>query len=325
MQQIRHSIEIERRSDRRTWKALPWFMLVLLASLGSPAARAQAVKVTQLIAPSSTGTYAAGVNKLNHVVGVYSTATATRGFEWLGGSSYKTIVFKGSNNFTRALGINDSGEIVGDFLGRNGYYHGFTDVGGKLTQYDAPGGLGNFSTSLFGIDNNGDLAGAADGYGFVSIGGTVTTFYGSGTDLTYAYGINDSGEAVGQYFDSNNLSHGFTWQAGTITEIVYPGAVQTACEGINDAGEITGYYVDSSNNGHGFTLINGVYATSDLQFIEGVNDTGSYVGNFLAPPGVTYGYLATPIKFKPSTIKVRGPRAPAPSASTTPASRLGNT
>jgi hypothetical protein len=43
---------------------------------------------------------------------------------------------------------------------------------------------GHFSTSLFGIDNNGDLAGAADGYGFVSIGGMIRTFYSSGTDTS---------------------------------------------------------------------------------------------------------------------------------------------
>ena len=186
------------------------------------------------------------------------------------------IVIKGSNNFTRALGINDSGEIVGDFLSKkDGYYHGFTDVG------DAPGGLGYCSTDLFGIDNNGDLAGSANGQGFVSIGGTVTMFYGSGTDLTYAHGINDSDEAVGQYFDSSNLSHGFTWQAGVVTEITYPGATQTACEGINDSGEITSYYIDSSNVGHGFTYYGGVFATSDLPFIEGVNKNGAYVGNYL--------------------------------------------
>ena len=36
--------------------------------------------------------------------------------------------------------MNDSGEIVGDFLSKkDGYYHGFTDIGGKLTQYDVPG------------------------------------------------------------------------------------------------------------------------------------------------------------------------------------------
>jgi hypothetical protein len=49
------------------------------------------------------------------------------------------------------------------FFGRDNFYHGYTDVGGTLKQYDLPGGKSHFSTSLFGINNNGDLAGAAGG------------------------------------------------------------------------------------------------------------------------------------------------------------------
>jgi hypothetical protein len=33
--------------------------------------------------------------------------------------------------------------------------------------------------------------------------------------------------------------------------------------------------------GHGFTYYGGVFATSDLPFIEGVNKNGAYVGNYL--------------------------------------------
>jgi len=281
-------------------------------TLGALAASAatlcgQGLKITQLAFPGATATYGSGVNSANHVAGVYATSTATKGFEWLGGTHYESIVFKGSNNFTRANGINDAGEIVGDFLStKDGYYHGFTDVAGTLTQYDAPGGLGHFSTSLFGIDNNGDLAGSAGDQGFVSINGTVTMFYGSGTDLTYAYGINDSQVAVGQYFDSGNLSHGFMWAAGVATEIAFPGATQTGCQGINNSGEITGYYIDASDVGHGFTYKAGVFATSDLPVIEGVNANGAYVGNYYAPPGVSYGYLASPQAFKPATVKIKG-------------------
>ncbi len=283
-------------------------ILFLVLSAHTADLRAQGTKVTQVTFPAGTATYGTGVNTKNEVVGLYVTSTgATEGFKWTGGPAYKAIVFPGSNKFTRALGMNDSGEIVGDFLSKkDGYYHGFTDIGGKLTQYDVPGGKGHFDTDLFGIDNNGDLAGAADDQGFVSIGGTVTMFYGSGTDLTYAYGINDSGVAVGQYFDASQLSHGFMWQSGVITKITYPGATQTACEGINNAGEITGYYIDSSNVGHGFTYYAGVFTTSDLPFIEGINNNGSYVGYYVGPPGVTYGYLASPVSFKPATIKIAG-------------------
>jgi probable HAF family extracellular repeat protein len=284
---------------------LPAALCLLIAVASSPALLATGVQITKLAYPKATATYASAVNVNKAVVGFYtSSKNTTVGFV-LSDKTYKPISFNSTTTFTRALGINDSAEIVGDFLGSDGYYHGFTYIKGTLTQYDAPGGLGVFSTSIFGVDNNGDFAGAAGAQGFVSIGGTVTLFYGSGTDLTYALGINDSGVAVGQYFDSSNLSHGFMWQNGTSTEITYPGATQTACEGINNAGEITGYYIDSKNQPHGFTYSAGVFSSSELTFIGGVNTDGDYVGSYVGPPGVTYAYLAIPISFKPGSIAIK--------------------
>ena len=68
------------------------------------------------------------------------------------------INWAGSDNYTRALGINDSGEVVGDFLDSDGVtYHGFTYVKGTYKQYDVGG---NVSTSIFGVNAAGDFAGA---------------------------------------------------------------------------------------------------------------------------------------------------------------------
>lgn len=285
-------------------------LLLLPFMAGTRAARAQGLKITQINPPGATAAVAVALNKNNQAVGNYTVSGVVEGFKWLGGARYQTIVFPRSNNFTRANGINDSGEIVGDFKKGN-FFHGFTDISGKLTQYDLPGGLGKFSTSIFGINNSGDTAGAAGGgtlgvnnEGWVNIAGTVTTFYGSGTDSTFVVSINSSDVAVGQYFDSSNNTHGFMWASGTITEIVFPGATQTACEGINDSGEITGYYIDSAGIGHGFTDIAGVFATSDLPFVGGVNKTGAYVGFYFGPKAVEYGFLASAQAYKPSTVKV---------------------
>jgi hypothetical protein len=292
-------------------------LLILLPVVLAVSAEAAGtgLKISQIVVPNATATYAAAINAKNHVVGVYITGGITKGFEWLGGSNYKTIVFPHSNNFSRANGINDSGEIVGDFFGQDNWYHGYTDIGGKLTQYDLPGGLGNFSTSTFGVNANGDTAGAAGGgtlgannEGWVNIGGTVTTFYGSGTSNTFVNAINASGEFVGQWYDTGNLSHGFSGVvsggSAQITQITYPGATQTACVGINDSGEITGYYFDSSGFAHGFTYSGGVFTTSVLTGIAGVNKNGAYVGTYLGPGNIDYGYMASKVAFKPTTVKV---------------------
>lgn len=281
----------------------------------SPAGFAQGLKITELSPAGAASAAAIGVNKNNQVVGNYTTSTgAVKGFRHAG-TKYTTIVFPKSVNFTRANGINDSGEIVGDFFGSDNAYHGFTLISGVYTQYDLPGGKGNFSTSIFGVNSLGDTAGAAGGgtlgpgnEGWVNIAGTVTTFFGSGTDNTLTFGINTAHEFVGQYFDSSGFSHGFSGTisggAPVITEIAYPGAVQTSCEGINDSGEITGWYIDATGVGHGFTDIGGVFATSDLPFIGGVNSAGSYVGSYTDPVGIERGYLASPVSFKPANVSI---------------------
>lgn len=201
---------------------------------GMSDAFAQGLKITELSPSGATSTVAIGLNKSNQVVGNYTVSGATvKGFRYSAGK-YNTIVFPKSKNFTRANGISDTGEIAGDFFGSDNWYHGFTNISGKFTQYDLPGGLGNFSTSIFAVTNDGDTAGAAGGgtlgannEGWVNISGTVTTFYGSGTDNTFVLGINGSDEFVGQYYDSGNLSHGFsgTISGGvpTITEITLSG------------------------------------------------------------------------------------------------------
>ena len=182
-------------------------------------------------------------------------------------------------------------------------YHGYTYVGGAYKQYDVDKAVA--STSLFGINNAGHLVGSRVpldtlvAEGFTDIGGAVTSFYGSGTDPTYAYAINSFDEVVGRYYDSSNKSHGFYRDArGTITEIAYPGATQTACVGINDAGEITGNYIDISGISHGFTDINGKFATTDFYSTAGVNNEGVFVGYYFGVSGVVSGYLASPESFE---------------------------
>jgi len=280
--------------------------LFMFSMTAVPQAQAQGFKVMRLNPGGSVAAYATGVNSKVQVVGAYTdSASLVHGFEWTGGT-YKTINFPKANKYTRALGINDSGEIVGDFFGSDSFYHGYTDIGGKLVQYDVDKGV--VSTSIFAVNSKGDFAGAAGAQGFVNIGGTVTEFYGSGTDSTYALGINTSDESVGQYYDSSNNSHGFYRNAaGVITEIIFPGALQTACTGIDDSGEIVGWYVNSSGQYYGFTDVSGVFQSNDFIFVGGVNKAGTLVGAYYGP-GATgaqeYGILAIPATFSLITVTV---------------------
>jgi len=285
-------------------------LLLALATLQSAVA-VTSYKVQTISPPGATSTFAIGINSSNMVVGNFTASTgAVLGFKFAAGK-YTTIKFPTANNFTRANGINDAGLIVGDFLGKDNFYHGFTLSAGKYTQYDIS--KGTASTSIFAVNANGDFAGATGAggpnEGFINIGGTVTNFYGSGTDNTFVLGLNKNGQAVGQYYDSSNNSHGFYRDAsGTITEVVYPGATQTACNGITDAGVITGWYTNSLGQNYGFTDNSGVFTSSDFLQNYGMNAAGAFVTYYIGPGASgsqNYGLLVTPHTMKSlSTVAV---------------------
>ena len=297
---------------RQKVRSLPIFAALIasfLLTLNPQSAHGQGFKMTILNAPGAqagtTGPFA--LNTSEAVVGSYEEANGDiTGFLYVGGK-YTTIAPPSTYNFARAGGINDSNTIVGDFLTSDGRYHGFVYSGGTYTTYDA-----NTTTScgIFGINNAGDFVGDVGSgpvEGFIQNVGAKKPieFYASGSDSTYAYAINSSGEVVGEYIDSSNVQHGFYRSAGgKITEIAYPGAIQTVAYGINDAGEITGTYLNASNLPYGFTYIKGKYATTDFAGTTGINSKGAYVGSYWGVDGAPSAYLASPQPFKFATVKI---------------------
>ena len=304
-----------KQSSRWLKAATLLFLATCLLMLSPQSALGQGFKMTQLNPPGfQAGTAIPyGVNASEAVVG-FGTATSgsTVGFLYAKGK-YTTLDFPASNTFTRASGINDSNEIVGDwFEAGTNTYHGYTYVNGTYQQYDVGG---NVSTSIFGVNSAGHITGAEGNEGsgsavegFIYIGsGKPTEFYANGTNATYSYAINSSDEVVGEYFDSSNVAHGFFRNAaGKITAIEYPGATQTVAYGINDAGEITGTYLNASNLPYGFTYIKGKYASTDFAATRGISSKGAYVGFYWGVDGVPSGYLAVPQAFTLSAVKVPG-------------------
>ena len=143
----------------------------------------------------------------------------------------------------------------------------------RYATYDVPGYVG--STSLNGINNDGDLAGSlidASGgsHGFVSRNQAVTIFDYPGTSgVTIVSGLNNSDAVVGQYTDAGGVTHSFVLSPqGAFTAIDVPGAgtasgLGTFANGINDVGIVTGFYDDSANVRHGFQDKNGVFTFID--------------------------------------------------------------
>src|SRR5436190_460406 len=93
------------------------------------------------------------VNGLSQIVGSYGDASGEHGFLYNNGS-YTTLNDPFANNNTTALGMNDTGQIVGHF---NNGLHGFLYSNGTYTTLDDP--LGTNGTIAAGINASGQIVG----------------------------------------------------------------------------------------------------------------------------------------------------------------------
>jgi hypothetical protein len=71
--------------------------------------------------------------------------------------SFTSIDVPGARD-TQALGINDSGQVVGRFVDATGA-HGFVDTGGSFTTIGVPGNPGTAGIAATGINTSGQIAG----------------------------------------------------------------------------------------------------------------------------------------------------------------------
>jgi uncharacterized membrane protein len=252
------------------------------------------------------------------------------------GYTFTTIVVPGSLPGTTGafdLGINERGQIVGDFTDSAGT-HGFLDIGGNFTTINPPGdtfttlfginnrgqilgsssSIGNFlyahgtftplsnlGGSAFGINDLGQIVGGGVGsngnLGFLYTRGRITTYAAPGASVTAGYGINDFGQIVGNYLDGTGF-HPFLDTRGVFTNIKVPGEFPLAT-GINNLGQITGDFCDNAGC-HGSLDTKGSFTTIDVPGAsftdpEGINDLGQIVGVFADSTGLFSAFVATPI------------------------------
>jgi probable HAF family extracellular repeat protein len=139
----------------------------------------------------------------------------------------------------------------------------------------------------------------ADSYAFTTLGLEglpVSSVYGA-----QAYGINNRGDIVGTYVDSNNVQRGYLYSNGTSTTLNAPAGVlpyNTQAFGINDNGQIAGeIFLSGSNsqNVNAYVYSNGTFTTlsapfgSHTYYASGINNSGQVVGIFFgAPQGFLY-------------------------------------
>ncbi len=163
---------------------------------------------------------------------------------------------------TATLGINDRGQILGAYEGRDRVVRHFVRVrGGRFVVIDDPPGTSGDGLSYEAVDinNRGEIVGFYnDDQGFTTTGflrtrkGRFADIDVPGSRVTGPFRINDRRQVVGIYVDADGAVHGFLWDDGKFATIDVPGAAATLVLGINNRGQMVGSYVDAGGAYHGF-------------------------------------------------------------------------
>jgi len=217
-----------------------------------------------------------------------------------------TFDYPGTGNSTTPYGINNRGDIAGDYLDASNVRRGFVRLsnGHFSAPIVEPNDTGNFTRGR-GINIartiDGDFFNVADNsyHGFILTGSTFTQFDigpGLSTDL---YGINDAGDFVGAYGSTVQPNQAFVNIAGTTTVITIPGAYDAGASAINNLNQVAGTY--STNSGllqHGFFRASGGSLGFPIDFpgatitsLNGINDRGLMVGRYNFADAIDHGFL----------------------------------
>lgn len=250
------------------------------------------------------------LNNLGEVVGCSDTATVEgypctglvagqRAFSWTKSGGLKDLGTLSGATVSGAIGVNDSGTVVG-----------YSNVKGQLatnfvaTQWSSTGAItdlgtiwGGASSAAFSINAAGEVAGdsfllsgVVDATSWTSnkiknLGALPKAIFTAGLD------INDNGEIVGESifgYGPPFTSHAFLWNGSTKKDLgTLPGGITSMANSINASGDIVGQSDGSSTQGlwHAVlwntsdkiedlgTLVGGTYSVA-----FGINDSSVVVG-----------------------------------------------
>jgi probable HAF family extracellular repeat protein len=154
------------------------------------------------------------------------------------------------------------------------------------------GTLGGTSTSTgAGVNDLGQATGSSGNHAFLWDNGTMTDLGTLGGSASYAYGLNDAGQVVGQAKPpSDDTYHAFLWEDGAMMDLGTLGGVLSGALHINCAGQAVGGSWVVPYRAHATLWDQG--AITDLGTLggnnssaSGINDAGQVVGQSDLPAG----------------------------------------
>jgi uncharacterized membrane protein len=294
------------------------FIGTLLSTLAFAQAPSYTFQNLQVPFPNAqNGTFAHGINDYSVVVGIYVELRGTQHGFIADQGKYMTLDAPSASH-TRLFGINNQGEIVGNYTKGTKDY-GFLYKHGKFTLLSVPGAT---FTQPLGINDHGHVVGfyqvgSSGGHGFLSKQGRfrkIDVPFPGAFDTVFS-GINNRGQIAGCYRDKNG-GHGFLYDGEKFTslDVPFPETFDTCARGINEHGHMVGFYQSGVLNHptgvHGFLLKDGVFSTIDLpDFLTGINPEftginkrGQIIGSYTVRHAPTSSsFVATPIPRSPAS------------------------
>jgi uncharacterized membrane protein len=203
---------------------------------------------------SNVSTWCQGINNNGDMVGFYIDPTGDgqpHGFVMQGGV-FTQLDYPGAMS-TQAYGINNAGQIVGEYQPVGPGTNGFLYDSGTYTSISVTGAV---NTQMRGIDNVGDMVGryldsAGSLHGLLISHGVQHFLNAPGAASTYANGVNDRKRIVG-YEDVTGKTFGFSYFKGAYTNIFNPISRDIKALSINNSLAIVGMYTDRGMITHGF-------------------------------------------------------------------------
>jgi len=214
-------------------------------------------------------------------------------------------------DFSEALAINSSGEVVGDSTVADGATHAFLYSGGQMTDLGTlPGGFLSYAT---GINDSGAVVGWSDtlqpgttypqpDHAFLYSGGHMTDLGNLSAshqfvNFSHALAINNAGQVTGWSITDALETHAFLYSGGTMSDLGTLGGTESRGLAINNLGEVVGFSGRSDSSQHAFIYSNGMHdlgTLPDTTSSSGVsiNDSDQIVGTTSGGNGPSFLYTA---------------------------------
>ena len=218
-------------------------------------------------------------------------------------------------------GINDNDRILVETIDPQGRRKAFLadKNGGNRIPVEPPGGGDVY---VYGINNSNNVLGRSDnGYFLMRPRAGIIEYVSlelkgySSADFT---GINDAGQLVGYYTESDGYVFGFIQDGDDHVWVMYPDDYAgcntdnsppcgTYVTGINDNGKVVGYYITAAGVQRGFIYDGDVFTPIEHPdnrpvnpinlHVSGINDSDKVVGAFWGSDLYAHGFVADGVTF----------------------------